>query len=96
MVLLLLVIMVIWFLIIITGNGYTFLFATSGNIGYVATDDNGYALLSFATGDNGYTFSPATTYNNNSYALSWSSDEIIDGIVLLMLVIMVMFFVFGC
>ena len=55
MVLLLLVIMIIWFLIIITGNGYIFLFATSGNIGYVATGDNSYAPLSFATGDNGYT-----------------------------------------
>jgi len=47
--------MVIWLLVIITGNGYAFLFATSGNIGYVATGDNSYAPLSFATGDNGYT-----------------------------------------
>ena len=39
--------MVIWLLVIITGNGYAFLFATSGNIGYIATGDNGYALLSF-------------------------------------------------
>ena len=39
------------------GNGYTFLFATSGNIGYVATDNNGYTLPSDATDDNGYALS---------------------------------------
>ena len=68
-VLLLLVIIVIWFLIIITGNGYAFLFATSDNIGYVATGNNGYALLSFATGDNGYTL-PSDATGDNGYALS--------------------------
>ena len=39
------------------GNGYTFLFATSGNIGYVATGNNGYTLPSDATDDNGYALS---------------------------------------
>ena len=58
----------------------------SGNNGYVATGDNSYALLSFATGDNSYTLSPAAT-DDNDYALLWSSDEIIDGVILLTLVI---------
>ena len=44
--------MVIWLLVIITGNGYTFLFVTSGSIGYVATSDNSYTLPPDVTDDN--------------------------------------------
>ena len=63
-------------LVIITDNGYAFLFATSGNNNYVTTG-NGHALLSFAAGDNSYTLPPDVTDDNElvTYMITWRSHN---------------------